>query len=68
VVFGAAFGPQLLEELLRQGRPLGAALRAARRHFAAAPHYNHLGLLYTLYGSSLLAATPGMDTVAGGKV
>ena len=68
VIFGAAFGPRLLHELLREGRPLGAALRAARRHFAAAPFFNHLGLLYTLYGSPLLAATPTAQQVvqAGG--
>lgn len=60
VVFGAAFGPTLLRALFQQGLPLGAALRAARRQLAAAPHFNHLGLLYTLYGRAALAvANPG---------
>ncbi|NJN19814.1 MAG: CHAT domain-containing protein [Oscillochloris sp.] len=58
VVFGAAFGPQLLNALIRQGQPLGAALRATRRHFAAEPYFNHLGLLYTLYGTADLAVAP----------
>ncbi len=51
IFFGAALGQTLLEALVRDQLPVGAALRAARRQFLER-HRNPLGLLYALYGSA----------------
>jgi hypothetical protein len=48
--FGAAFGPALLEAVLRQGLSIGAALRETRLRFLREQN-NPLGLLYGLYGN-----------------
>lgn len=51
IFFGARFGQALLEALVRDRLPVGAALRAVRRQFLE-QHRNPLGLLYALYGSA----------------
>jgi len=57
VVFGASFGPAVLRAFVGAGRPIGEALREARRLLAGPPTFNALGLLYTLYGSADLVVT-----------
>ena len=55
--FAHPFSQQLFEELLR-GRPLGEALRKARRYFIE--KRNPLGLAYTLFGSAAARYKPGV--------